>query len=162
MNADQLARARVAVEPDLLHHRARVVFDERLDAGDALVEHDAEREDVAAEVELVAQDLLRAHVARRAHAGAGLGQVAQRVVAGDAEVHQLHLALVGDDDVGRLDVAVDDAAEVRVVERTRDLQRDDRGHLHRQRGVSCSRSYRSMPCTYSMMMYMVSPSLTKS
>ena len=45
---------------------------------------------------------------------------------GDAEVHQLgaRLAVLGDDDVLRLDVAVDDAAGVGVVERLAEVGAD--------------------------------------
>jgi hypothetical protein len=72
------------------------------------------------------------HVRGRADAGAGLGEILERLVARDAEVHQLHAALARQHDVRRLDVAVDDAAVVDVVERARDLQRDDRGEIERQ------------------------------
>ena len=44
-----------------------------------------------------------------------------RVQAGEAEVGDLHPALGGDQDVGGLDVAVDDALAVRVVQRVADL-----------------------------------------
>ena len=43
---------------------------------------------------------------------------------GDAEVHDLDLALARDHDVRRLDVAVDHAGDVRVRERLADLLRD--------------------------------------
>ena len=82
----------VLLEPDLVHRRALLVLDERLLARDHLVQHDAEREDVAARVELVAEDLLGGHVRGRADAGAGLGEVAEARVARDAEVHHLHAA----------------------------------------------------------------------
>ena len=61
--------------------------------------------------------------------GPGLREVAETVVAGDAEVHQLHAALARDHHVGRLDVAVDDPAVVHVVEGASDLHRDDRGDV---------------------------------
>ncbi|GEC08124.1 hypothetical protein SSP24_57790 [Streptomyces spinoverrucosus] len=49
--------------------------------------------------------------------------------AGDAEVHHLHGAVVRDDDVRRLDVAVHDAVLVRVGERLQDAGDDDQGLL---------------------------------
>ena len=80
--------------------------------------------------ELVAEDLLGRHVRGRPDARAGHGQVVVVVlVARDAEIHQLHAALARDHDVRGLDVAVDDAAVVHVIEGARDLHRDDRGDV---------------------------------
>src|SRR5262249_24847237 len=84
---------------------------------------------VRAEYDLAAEDLLRGHVRRRAEPGPGLRQVGERLVARDAEIHQLHAAGARHHDVGRLDVAVDDAAVMRVIERARDLHGDDRGDV---------------------------------
>ena len=50
---------------------------------------------------------------------------------GQPEVEDLGRAVGGDDDVRRLQVAVDDAQGVRVGERARELQRDVE-HLHRR------------------------------
>ena len=60
------------------------------------------------------------------------GEIAEARVARDAEVHQLHAAGARDHHVRRLDVAVDDAAVVDVVECARDLHRDDRRDVVRQ------------------------------
>ena len=100
-------------------------------AGEALVHHHAQREDVAARVERLTANLLGRHVARRAlhHADAGAAAAAQRL--GDAEVEQLGDALVGHHDVLLGDVAVNDdlppAARVgegvRVVQRQRRVAR---------------------------------------
>ena len=57
------------------------------------------------------------------------GRVGHR--AGDAEVHDLDVAVAGDHDVGRLDVAVDDAAAVAVVQRAQDAV-DQLGRALRQ------------------------------
>ena len=87
---------------------------ERLRAREDLVQHHPHRVDVAARVELIALHLLGAHVVRRADDEARLGHPFLRLGhPRDAEVHQLHLALVVDEDVLRLDVAVDDPLLVR-------------------------------------------------
>ena len=88
----------------------------------ALVEHERERVEVGALVDLLARGLLGGHVGDRADhvARAGERRVARQV--GDPEVGQLGrraggTRLVGDDHVLRLHVAVDDPALVRVLER---------------------------------------------
>src|SRR6185503_686819 len=76
-----------------------------------------ERKDVAPPVELFTTDLLRREVVRAAHHRAGLrqlGRLPQHL--GDAEVADLHLAATVEQDVARLDVAVDDALAMRGVE----------------------------------------------
>ena len=74
----------------------------------------AQREHVAAAVERLAAALLRRHVRDLALEGAVPGVGLQRGHAGDAEVDQLHAAVVADEDVRGRDVAVDDAERVAV------------------------------------------------
>ena len=101
-----------------------------VDAGEHLVEHDAEREDVGAVVERLSRDLLGRHVARRAQQHAR-GRLHVRVAQPrDAEVHDLHAAVGEHHDVAGLHVAVDDAALVGRRERLGHA----RGDLHRLRG----------------------------
>jgi hypothetical protein len=102
----------------------------RVRAADHLVEHRAQREEVAAAVERPSAGLLRAHV-RRLAADApnpcvgGLFVLEGVLGLGDAEVGDLHLSFPGEQDVLRGDVAVHDsqrarllvAAAVRVIER---------------------------------------------
>ena len=114
----------------------------RAAAGRHLVQHEPEREQIGALID----------AARRAPARApcrpavpivtpGPGQrrhrrrLARLVVdqLGDAEVEHLHVAARGDDDVGRLQVAVDDAAGVRRVERVGELHAPLDHLLDRQR-----------------------------
>ena len=98
-------------------------------AGEQLVEHRAEQVDVGAGVD-------RGAVARRqlgGHVGggtehladvAGAGQELGQLVAGahgDAPVEQVGLAVVAEHDVARLEVEVDDAAGVGVVDGVADL-----------------------------------------
>ena len=96
-----------------------------LAAGGHLVEHDAEREQVGARIDILAARLLGRHVgdgadvvpttlvkcSARARLGGGAALVGRALgrQLGQAEVEHLHLAAAGDEDVGRLDVAMDDA-----------------------------------------------------
>ena len=92
-------------------HR-RVAGEGRL-ADRHLVEHDAERVDVAPGVDPLALGLLGREVGGRAHDGAGLGQALLGVDGpGDPEVGDLDLAVGGDQHVARLHVAVDHAVAV--------------------------------------------------
>ena len=102
-----------------------------------LVDHDARGEEIGALIDVASQRLLGRHIRHRAQHRAG-----QRVFADrerdverrlsrrrleelrEAEVQHLHLAAGGHDDVRALDVAVDDAAGVRLDQRVVDLHRD--------------------------------------
>ena len=93
-------------------------------AGQQLVEHDAERVQVGAGIDPLALGLLRREVGGGPEHGSGRGDrlVADR--AGDAEVGDLHRAVLGEHDVARLHVAVDEQVLVRVGERTADVRGD--------------------------------------
>ena len=97
-------------------------------AGQQLVQDHAQRVHVAARVELerIGEHLLGAHVGERADELPDVGlQRRLRVAVGDArhaEVEDLRLPGFVDQDVARLQVAVDDAALVRVVDRVADLR----------------------------------------
>src|SRR6185437_300097 len=95
---------------------------ERRLAGEELVEHDPERVEIRARVDLAAARLLGREVLRRADDRARLGQLA-RARARDPEVRDLDSTLAVDEDVVRLDVAVDDAVPVREAQRREDLAR---------------------------------------
>ena len=76
-----------------------------------LVDDDAQGVDVAARVERLATDLLRAHVLGSSHHhadGRDLGDRLALEALGDAEVHEPYDAAAVAHDVGRLEVAVDD------------------------------------------------------
>ncbi len=111
-----------------------------------LVEHHAEGPDVGALIEItVPARLLRRHVERRAeHAPRAreprrLGGVHRRIGfdLGDAEVEQLDdaLAVAGlrEEEVRRLDVAVDDALVVRALQADAGLRRDAEREVGRER-----------------------------
>ncbi len=72
-----------------------------------LVEQDAEREDVRASIHRLRFGLLRSHVGELALDGAPVGIVKQAARPGHAEVDDLHLPVVGDQDVLGRHVPVD-------------------------------------------------------
>ena len=115
----------------------RVFAAERRLAGEHLEQHDAGRVEVAARVDAFAARLLGREILRGAHDGAGLGDGCGRLGdrARDPEVHDLDLAVAGDHDVARLDVAVHDPGAVRVLERGQDLAGDPHGLVFGQRAL---------------------------
>jgi hypothetical protein len=101
------------------HHRPDdrgvVVADERAPLRGQLVQQHAERVDVDAAIERLGAALLGRHVRELALGDAGRGRVLALRRLGDPEVDQLDRAGVGDDDVRRTDVAVDQAERLAVV-----------------------------------------------
>ena len=159
-------RERIAVQDRVEDDRRRLAR-ERQRARRHLVEHRPEREQVRARVRELAARLLRRHVRHRAHRRAGRREVADRLEAGDgavapappafdpgeAEVEDLHLPARVHEDVRRLDVAVDDAAGVRRLERVRDLDRRSRARPRgRTAGARPSSARASAPSRHSITM----------
>src|SRR5690606_11348164 len=105
----------------------RGVAHERRADGQQLVEQAAGGVEVGAGVDLFAFGLFGGEVLGGADHGRRLGHRHAGVAhgAGDAEVHDLDLAVAGQHDVGRLDVAVHDARAVRVLQGLEDPD----GHL---------------------------------
>ena len=111
------------------------------DAGGHLVEHYAEGEKIGASVEFLAAQLFRRHVGNGADGGAGTSEVKSadireslRIAAGGAggagnfrqpEVENLGVAAIGNEDVRRLNIAMDDSPDVRGIESI--------GHFNRER-----------------------------
>ena len=105
-------------------HDARLHLLERVEIGvhaeEALVgrelpEHDAEREDVGRAIDLGAAHLLGRHVRELALERARARRREPVGDLGDAEVDDLRVAVVGDEEVVRRDVAVDEAEELAVL-----------------------------------------------
>ena len=104
---------------------------ERLTACRHLVQDGAEREEVGAGIELFAANLFGRHVRQRSHHRAGIGQWLPGRSGGDRltiqgrprqpEIKQLGVTAIGHEDVGRLDVAMDDPLGVRSFERVGEL-----------------------------------------
>ncbi len=146
VGVDRARRHRDAIQ-DLVEDDRRRLALEGLDAGRHLVHHHAEREEVAALVDGLAAGVLGRHVGDGAdgHPGRCQGMLlgdrdvdrgqaaAVRHHLRETEVHHLHLAALGDEDVAGLDVAVEDALAVRGVERVRDVDRDVDDPIDRQR-----------------------------
>src|SRR4029077_10834961 len=87
-------------------------------AGQTLVEHTAQRVDVGATVDVSVGDLLRGEVIDRSNEGAAAGGPLSGDVAGESEVTQVRVVTTAaantarDEDVGGLDVTMDEAASV--------------------------------------------------
>src|SRR5438309_11728828 len=116
-------------------------------AGGHLVQHGTEREQIAASVEVFASCLFRRHVGYSTDGRAGTGKVSGDALAGDgvhghfslasqlgeAEIENLYLAALSDEDVGRLDVAMNDALGMRGFERLGELNADIEQAINGQR-----------------------------
>jgi hypothetical protein len=108
---------------------------ERREAGEQVIARHPEAVQVAAVVHRLPLHLLRRHVQRGAQRHPALGQAERFLLAaevpGQAEVRHLHFHLAGEEDVLRLDVAVDDAVVVGELQGIADL-RDDGERLARR------------------------------
>ena len=113
--------------------------------GEHLVEHAAERPDVGSSVHHLTRGLLGRHVGRGAqndtHLGLRRGNGRRFCCVcgpadptlGETEIQHFDDAVWANLDVARLEVAMDDAALVGVIERINDLSRDGRCLVERQR-----------------------------
>ena len=122
---------------DLVHQCGSAIASaERPRAGEQLVEDHACAEDVGARPDHLAGQLLRRHVVRRADDGSchrplllGIGD------ARNAEIGELDLPAVRQHHVGGLDVSMDDALLMRVVQRLQQL-RDDANRFVERRALT--------------------------
>src|SRR6185369_10636390 len=112
-------------------HDRRRSAGKRLLAGQKFVEHHAGRKNVRAAIDRLSHELLGRHIRGRAEHGTGL-RILRRLDARDAEVGNFDLAVGPDDDVGRLDVAVNDAVIVGIIERTEQFAHDARDFFYRK------------------------------
>ena len=134
---------------NLIENLRRAASRKALLPGDHFVQHQAERKNVRPPVEVFRARLLGRHVRQRAHRGAGRAQLqlllrprcvaigAQfRLHLGQAKIENLRVAALGDENIRRLDIAVNDAFGVRRVQRVGDFrgQRQREVQLHRLAG----------------------------
>ena len=116
----------------LRNDRHGIVTQEGRATGDELVEHRAEGVEVVARVGGPAEGLLRGHVCRRADDHALDGEPGVRSQIREPEVAELHRALGGEPDVRGLQVAMDDATVMGVLEGARDLVGEPQRVRHRK------------------------------
>jgi hypothetical protein len=117
-------------------------------------QHDAQGEQVGLLVERIALDLLRAHVGRRAdaHDEGRVGRALLADVERQPEIGDLNVVVLVDQDVGRLDVAMDDALAVGVIERHRTLEDHADRPVQRQEVLEAAVMLQRRPGKYSMTM----------
>ncbi len=123
-------------------HRLRARCAERELPREHLVADDRERVEIGARINVpLTARLFGRHVSGRAHRHAGAGHTRHaRAAAGlvdrarDAEIGE-HRVAIFEQDVLRLDVAVDDPFAMRVSERIRDLAQDPRRLVHGHLGM---------------------------
>ena len=129
-------RRLIATLGDALQDLVRVLAAERQLPGRQLIGQDADGEHVGAKIERPPLDVLGRHVRRRAEQLPGHRHALLVDDLRDAEVGELDEPVVADHDVLGLDVAMDDAELVRVLERARHLAGDHLRDLgERQRRV---------------------------
>jgi hypothetical protein len=110
---------------DVVHHLGVAAAVERPPPREQLVRHHAEREYVAAHADHFAARLLGRHVRRRSHHLAVVCHQRELVDRfGETEVGDLDSALAREDDVGGLDVAMDEVFGVRGFETVADVEHD--------------------------------------
>ena len=108
---------------------------ERWCSGKALVEHAPQRVAVGATVHFLAPDLLRRQVVERADQALAVGGHPAQLL-GDAEVGQVGVPLLVQENVCRLHVAVNQTAPMGGVEGVRDLREDPHRTLGRELPVA--------------------------
>ena len=119
---------------------------ERPPARDRLVQDDAQRIDVGRERDLPAGDLFRADVLGGPEDHPGRRDPDRRVgCARDPEVDHPHVPVPFDEDIGRLDIAMDDAALVGGLQRTGHVDDDAERDVELQTPVALEDALQILP-----------------
>ena len=117
----------------LIGDRNRCISGEWWPSRDEFIEDATERVEVTSCISATSRGLLRGEILRRSDNVPGIRH-RRALVEGpcDTEIHHLHIPGVGDHDVSRLDIAVDDAFLMGVIERLEDSlrYRDDSFEIH--------------------------------
>ena len=121
-------------------------------AGEKLVKHDPEPEQIAARIDPLAEQLLRRDVRRRADRGARPGQAVAGCVDRDPEVGDLHVAVAAQEDVRGLQVAGTMPRAWIASSPRASSSATSAASRHGKRCVCPSASRRSTPSTYSCAM----------
>lgn len=116
---------------DAGEHREIVFAVERPSPRQHLVQHNAERPDVRARIDVAAANLLGRHVRDRSQRRTSAREVRGPGEFRQTEVHDLHEAVARDHRVGRLHIAVHEAGLVRARQGLRHLDRDVERVRHR-------------------------------
>ncbi len=119
----QFLRRRGVGLDHVMHHGAQRLTRERLLAREQFVQHHGHGKQVGTPVDLLAHELLGAHVERRADERPLLRQCRIGHVS-DAEVGQLDRRIPGHHDIGRLDIAVDHAVVMGASQGLADVRAD--------------------------------------
>ena len=119
----------------LVPYRIAVETVKRGKAHEALIEQHADGVEVGAAVQRLSHRLFGRHVMRSAHCAATDGEPAVELRRRDAKVGEHRVAVVVEQHVVGLHVAVHHALPVRVVERRADLRRDPHDPVHLDRAV---------------------------
>ena len=117
------------------------------------IEHQPEGEQVGPRVRRTAERLLRRHVAGRAHGGTRIGKrllaAVRRAQLSQAKIEDLDVVSPGDENVGRLDVAVNDPRGVGGIQRVGDPPRPGRRAARRRRVSGCGAAHVPLECAAS-------------
>jgi hypothetical protein len=127
---------------DGVEHRGRCVTGKRQEAGGHFVENHAEGKEVSARIHFLAEGLFGRHVGHGPHRGAGAGEMRLRgglrfscagwvggIELGEAEIENLCVASAGHENIGGLDVAVNDVLGMSRIQRIGNIDGDGKKHL---------------------------------